>query len=147
MEYTMEHITNRCRRTFKTKKAQTAFEFILLIGFLFLLFSAMLIVLKIKLSDANYERQQLLVQKYQNYALDEIALAQAMHDGYNRIFTIPPTFYGAPYEISINGDNSLVLKIGDDIHFKLLPPNVHGEIHVGSNLLIKQNGEINLSKI
>ena len=128
------------------KKAQTAIEFIMLVGFVFFAFTVFILAVQTSTSDKIKEEQTLRVKEVVIDVQDEINLAYQSSNGYYREFSIPEKINGISYEINIieglvylktdNGKNAIALSV----------QNVTGDLVKGINNITKQGGVVELNK-
>lgn len=128
------------------KDAQSAMEFMILVGFLLFAFVFFLSMINSNLQDKTNERQNL---KIKEIALDvkiEIDLATESSEGYVRNFSIPLDVYGSDYEISLN-ESIIQIRTSDGDHaLSLSVSNVTGQILKGGNMIKKENGTVLLNE-
>jgi len=101
------------------KKAQTSFEFLVLLSFMLLIFGGFFVVaedLLVKNNQRNIEQSLIATA---NVVRDEILVANQVPAGYSRNFNLPPMVAEQEYEISIF-ENELVVSTQDDIVFEYI---------------------------
>ncbi|MBS3088689.1 hypothetical protein J4402_02815 [Candidatus Pacearchaeota archaeon] len=127
------------------KKSQSAMEFMIIAGAMFLAFISVLLVFQQNLLVKSEEKQRLEVQEIALAVQNEINLAIDSTDGYYRNFTIPEKIINQDYTITVS--EGLVYIITDDEkHSIALPiPPVNGTIQKGPNIIRKQNSIIYLN--
>jgi len=124
------------------KKAQSAIEFLILIGAMLFFFISMLAVFQQDLALKAKEKRTLEVQEIALTVQNEINIAAEATDGYQRQFTIPQTILNLGYEITLT-EGVVYIKTDDGKHAMALPiPEVTGQIQKGTNTIQKQNSEI-----
>jgi len=128
------------------KKAQTAIEFMIIVGVLLFFFTSFFLVLS---ENINTKSKENINQKVTNLAYniqEEITLAHESTDGYNRIFKIPEDISGLKYEITMTG-SQIYIKSNDDKYAIALPIlNTTGTLVKGNNNITKQNGIISINE-
>jgi hypothetical protein len=128
------------------KKAQSAIEFMILVGFLLVVFVIFLSIVSENLRDKTNERQNLQIKEIALGVKVEVDLATEASDGYVRNFSIPIKIYGEDYDISIN-DGFVSISTGDGDHaLSLSLANVTGEVLKGENIIRKENGVVLLNE-
>ena len=127
------------------KKSQTALEFLVLTGVIFFFFIGYLSFIQIGMSDKIYEKMDSRVKETALTIQNEISLAVESSDGYSREFRLPSDINGIDYSVSI--DEALVyVRTDDGRHAIALPvKNVTGQIIIGGNIIIKENGIVKLN--
>jgi hypothetical protein len=122
----------------KIKKAQSAIEFIALIGFVLFFFVAFFSVIQYNQTEKYKEKEKLVVQSIGLDIQQEIDLAAQSSDGYSRTFDVPSNVFGNDYQINITG--SLLYLSSENAWVSFYIPNVTGIVKKGYNLIKKQNG-------
>ena len=127
------------------KKAQTAIEFVILVGFILFFFTAFFLAIQENMSDKINEKQNLMLKETALAIQDEINLALESSEGYYREFKIPDKIGNRDYEVSLVED-SVYLRTNDGKYAIALPiAKVTGEIVKGRNTIKKENGEIKIN--
>jgi len=128
------------------KNAQTAIEFVILVGFVLFFFSVFFLAIQGNLSDKLKEKQTLAVKSVALTMQDEINLAFQSTEGYYREFTIPENLNGIEYEVTI-ADDMVYVKTEDGKHAIALPvPIIEVDSVVkGLNVIRKEDGEVKLN--
>ena len=127
------------------KKAQSAIEFMILVGFVFFAFT--IFIMSVQLSNSNRldEEKNLRIKEIVISVQDEINLAYYSSNGYQREFKIPESINNIEYEINIT-EGLVYLKTNDGQNAIALPiQNITGNILKGNNLIKKDNGVVNLN--
>ena len=126
-------------------KAQTGIEFFILVIATAIIFSLLLGVLQVTLSEKTREKNDLRFKETALTIQNEINLAADASDGYKREFYIPQEVIGRAYEISII-DSFLYLRTLDEQHsIALEVPYVVGNITKGTNIIRKVDGQVFLN--
>lgn len=124
------------------KKAQSAIEFIMVIGMVIIIFSLFTFVFQSNLAKKTKEQRNLIVQDVASNVQDEIELAHASTDGYLREFEIPEKIINIDYTIQLV-DRVIYIYTADNEHALALPvKNVTGQIQKGQNTITKQEGMV-----
>lgn len=130
-----------------SKKAQTSFEFLVLLGFMLLIFSSFFIFAQDLLqsnNEANIKRGLIDVA---NQIEQEVLQANQVHEGYARTFTLPKTVEGQAYSAHILGDELTVIT-DDAITFEyliFLPFVVYDVAHSESLIVLETTNVVNSS--
>ena len=126
------------------KRAQSAVEFMILIGAVLFFFVSFMYALSVQKGEDIQEKKDLQVKDIVLTVKDEINLASEASNGYSRSFAIPEKIGGyLDYDISIQG-NLLYIATSDGrsaMAYPTLNVTVSG-INKGSNTIRKNNGTI-----
>ena len=123
----------------RNKKAQSAIEFLILVGAVLFFFVAFLYAVQSNLSDKTRERREIAVREVALIVQDEIVLAWGSSDGYSRNFELPNKVQGADYEVNIS-DELVYVRTIDGRHAIALPVfNVTGQPVKGLNAIGKRD--------
>ena len=126
-------------------KSQSAIEFMTLIGVVLFFFLMLILAFQQNIAEKTYEKRNQAVQELAFSVQNEIAIASAATDGYEREFEIPQNILNADYTINLT-DNSVFLLTADGKHGLSLPvQNVTGDIVKGMNTIKKINGGVFLN--
>ncbi len=126
----------------KLKKAQSAIEFLILVGGVLIFFIGFLFAIQSNIADKSFERRNLAVKEVAVIVQDEINLALKSTDGYRRNFELPQEIDGIDYEISFVED-FIYINTTDNRHALALPIiNITGNIQKGNNMIRKNDGMI-----
>lgn len=128
-----------------SRKGQSAIEFMILIGAVFLFFIIFLVSLQINIADKAEEKRDIALKEVALTVQDEISLASESSDGYSRKFVLPNTALNSEYTVQIIG-NMVYAKTLDEKHalaFSVL--NVTGQLQIGLNYIKKENGKVYLN--
>lgn len=125
------------------RKAQVAFEFVVLVSVAFMA----LLVFTTFVAD-NFESAESDTEYYRlkDAALSvrsEINLASTLQDGYQRSFFVPLTIDGLDYNITKNSDFLSLQSEGADYQVRV--PPFTGAVVKGNNNIKKTNGTIELN--
>ena len=127
------------------KRAQTAIEFVILVGFILFFFTAFFLAIQENMSDKINEKQNLMLKETALAIQDEINLALESGEGYSREFKIPDKIGNRDYEGSLVED-MVYLKTTNEKYAIALPiAKVSGEVVKGTNTIKKENGEIKIN--
>lgn len=123
-------------------RAQSAVEFLIIVGFALVFFVAFLLSLSLSSSDRIFERQKLTLEHVAQTVQKEVAFAHTTVDGYERSFTLPLKIVNLEYEIEVV-DGLLYLHTFDFVHALAVPiQNVTGTFAPGQNALRRTNSTV-----
>ena len=126
-------------------KAQSAIEFLILIGALMFFLAAILLVFQSQITSKNDEALNSRVVEIAEDAQKEVALASSASDGYRRSFSLPQKALSREYNISVIS-NSIYVRTVDGLHAISVPvSNVTGNFQIGQNTITKQNNTVYLN--
>lgn len=127
------------------RKAQSAIEFVILVGAMLFIFITFLFVFQQKTAERSYERRNFAIQELALNVQNELSIAACATDGYQREFEVPSKILGMEYDITLIA-NSVYINTTDGRHAMALPvQNVSGSIQKGGNFIRKENGEVLLN--
>lgn len=127
------------------KNAQSAIEFVILVGFILFAFTAFFLTIQGNISDELRERKNLAIKEVALSVQGEINLALEASEGYYREFKIPERIVNQDYEINIT-DERVYVRTKDGKNAISLPVfNVTGDVQKGTNSIKKESGEIKLN--
>jgi len=127
------------------KNAQSAIEFVILVGFILFAFTAFFLVIQENISDELREKKDLAIREVALTVQDEINLALETSEGYYREFKIPERIINQDYEINII-DDMVYVRTKDGRNAISLPvANVTGDVNIPLNIIRKEDGEIKLN--
>ncbi len=122
------------------KKAQSAIEFIIIIGVMMTIFLIFTFIFQSNLTEKTKAQRGLMVQDIASNVQDEIELAYASTDGYFRQFEIQEKIINIDYTIQLV-DEVVYIYTADNQHALALPvKNVTGQVQKGQNTITKQEG-------
>lgn len=122
MRLTKRHGTGRGR----AGRGQTSIEFIVLLGFLLIVFLAFSVVIQGKIREQQRLNRYDLYVQVADLVEKELLLAQRVHHGYIRSFDLPYQLDKQPYTVSLeSGDSgstydSLVVRSGDEEYLRFM---------------------------
>ena len=132
------------------RRAQTAFEFLILTGFMLFVFTAFFLVIRERSSIAT---QQLHYQELETVGTiidQEVTLAAQVRDGYNRTFMLPYTVGGEPYTIFLPSTTEVNIRSRDSEYLLFLTANVTALGNVlrpGKTVIVKQKGNLSIMSL
>lgn len=131
----------------KSKRAQSAIEFIIILGFLMVGFTVFFLIIEKDRIAKTSELQNAQIKEIGLNLKSEIDLAFESSDGYVREFELPKYTYGDNYTIRVV--ENLVLVASSDLRHSVsysVSP-VTGDIkRVGINIVKKVDGEVLLNE-
>ena len=102
------------------KRAQSAMEFLIIIGAMLFVFVSLLAVFQQNIAMKARENRDLEIKDLALTVKNEINLAAASTSGYSRTFTIPSTLSGIDYTITAD-EGTLYIITTDNRHSIALP--------------------------
>ncbi|MFH1649071.1 MAG: LamG domain-containing protein [Candidatus Woesearchaeota archaeon] len=124
-------------------KAQSSTEFVLLIGFVLLIFAIFVVLIQSRTYDALMQNTKDRAGQVEGIIMNEILLAQESVDGYSRIFQLPSSLDGLPYTIFRADSREIVILYDGGERVIFLPANVTLiNITNGYSQITKTNGRI-----
>jgi hypothetical protein len=101
--------------------SQASLEFTVLLSFLFLVFVTMFIVLGVRMSHINRDKNIEALGQVKTIIMDEVWLGATVEDGYKRQFQLPREVNGLSLNISVENDTFLFLMLGNETDSAGLP--------------------------
>lgn len=98
-----------------SRKGQGALEFTILTVTMLLAFAGVFLFMEYQFQQAQVSREQALIQDIVSHIIGEIEVAALAGEGYSRVFFIPQTIIGVPYEIYIHLRDPDVPRSRDEI--------------------------------
>lgn len=132
------------------KRGQSALEFVMLASMMFMLFGVTIVGIQKSLADATEATKQQTVLEIQQAITSELALAQRMPMGYERIFELPPDIQGLGYSLRVHTENppardELLVSLLDETAVVFLQQNVLGTLAPGTNTIYRHSAGIGLN--
>lgn len=139
------------------RRAQTAIEFLVLLGFMLLVFTAFFAVM--------HERSSIILEQNRYGELiaigeviqDEAVIASRVHNGYRRVFDLPRAVQGEPYTVKLDDSTEIVIKTAEQEYILFLPvnmsiilngvPSSDGDLAAGRNIIKRSNGNVTITPI
>lgn len=107
------------------RRGQNSLEFILLVGFLIIVFVGFTVLLEKRSTAQHAANQQALSAQLADLVEREVILASKMRNGYTRSFDLPSYLGTEPYALTLGGaDNGLVCTTQYGEHIRFLSVNV-----------------------
>lgn len=91
------------------RRGQTGTEFIILFGFLLIVFMVFFVAMQNRVTDQQFFNREILYSALADKVEQELLLAAQVKPGYMRDFELPLTLDGEPYNVTIE-DNTIVIK-------------------------------------
>lgn len=85
-----------------SRKGQGALEFTIITVTMLIAFAGIFLFMEYQFQQAQLSRETALVQEVLAHIQSEIELAGVVGEGYQRVFYVPQTIIGIPYEIYIH---------------------------------------------
>src|SRR3989338_5884705 len=127
------------------KRAQSAMEFLIIIGAMLFVFVSLLAVFQQNIAMKARENRDLEIKDLALTIQKEINLAASSTSGYSRTFTIPGTLSGLDYTIS-TAEETLYIITTDNRHSIALPiPEVSGSLIDGENTITKDDDGVHIN--
>lgn len=106
------------------KKGQSGLEFIVLLGFLLIVFLSFTVVIQEKIREQEMANQRSLSVQLADMIEQELLLAARVAPGYSRAFLLPRVLGKQPYNVTLeNGDTLVITKNGEE-YLRFLSVNV-----------------------
>jgi hypothetical protein len=126
-----------------TKRAQVAFEFIVLISILFGVLLIFTTFVRDNFSDVQSDTDYYMLKDIALAVKSEFQLAVNLEDGYQRSFFIPFTVDGTEYNIT--KENGFLLFATADAEYNVNIPSYTGTVQKGNNVIVKDEGVIEVN--
>lgn len=104
-----------------TMRGQTSIEFLILLGFMLIVFTSFFVVAQDVVVENNQREIRYGLITVANGIRDEILTANQVHPGYSRVFTLPKEIHDTPYTAQILDSTELVL-IADSYEYIIFLP-------------------------
>lgn len=127
----------------RNMKSQSAIEFLLLTGFVLLVFIVVIGIVSNNRYIINREKDNIVGNDILTKVQKEINLAAHVEDGYKREFILPSKIGNGVYSIYIARDEVIFEKGTESLWKKI--PTARGNLTTGKNVLYKTNGTIYLN--
>ncbi|MDD9954546.1 MAG: discoidin domain-containing protein [Candidatus Woesearchaeota archaeon] len=125
------------------KRGQAAVEFLVLTGFMMLVFTTFFLVVQERTAMRNQQAMQNELVTVAEIVEQEVAIANSVKEGYNRIFELPTFINGKNYTITMHppeAPSEIVITMDEEefIFFLQTPLAENSEIKPGFNHIIKE---------
>jgi len=121
-------------------KAQSSFEFMVMIGIQLFLFITILAIGGHRFVLRKAVRDEIIARDFLVFIQKEINMASRVADGYQRQFVLTETLENKPYVLrSISNEISITYS-GNDYSITL--PSYQGNITKGQNIIMKKQGVV-----
>lgn len=125
------------------RKAQSSFEFVLLVGAAFAAAIIFLFASADDMKDLIYKREHLFLKEQGDRIAQEISLAVQVEDGYRRSFLVPEKIDNKEYGIVMS--NRTLTLTSDHTTYILRVPRIEGSVAKGWNNITREDGIVRLN--
>lgn len=125
------------------KNAQSAFEFLLLVGVVFFAMVILVAAFYSNIAKLRGERDFFVAKDTAFIIQNELVLANQVEDGYSRSFFLPERLDGQQYSLTTS-NNSLTITT-QKASYSVRIPQVEGTIAKGMNNITKTNNVVSLN--
>lgn len=126
-------------------RGQVAIEFSVMIMLAFIFMITLLVIVAVYATHFQEQKQLRAMEDLADQLHQELLLAAAVEDGYERVIEIPDRLRGSPYTLSITNAILTLHIAGGATYAKVIPP-VTGEFVIGTNRIRKANGQITIDQ-
>ena len=126
----------------KSKKAQIAMEFMIIIGAVLFFVSIFFSAMQNNISDKMYQRESIMLKEIALTVRNEIDLATNSIDGYSRSFEIPEKAGNLDYKINVSLGTVYIRTLNGKHAMAFQIETVIGEINIPNNTIRKIRGEV-----
>jgi hypothetical protein len=130
---------------FNNLKAQSSFEFMILVSLAILFFTVFFIAINQDVAEKTEDNRRRQMEEILLNVKNEIQIASESVNGYSREFSIPTKIGPYNYEIIINDGLLYAETEGKEYGMAISVQDVSGEIFSGKNLIQKREGEVFLN--
>lgn len=122
------------------RSGQGALEFTIITVTMLISFAGIFLFMEYQFNQAQISREQALIADVIDFFESEIAVAALAGPGYERVFYIPQTIIGIPYDIYINlnqteeGKDEFILEYRDTRHLRFIQHDINGSFGEGTPL-------------
>jgi hypothetical protein len=127
------------------RRAQSSFEFVAIVGILFMIVIGSLALIQAKANSIIKDRNDVLVNSVSNLITTEIRLAASVEGDYYRQFEMPYYVEGNNYTITRGGPGDFEVSIEESRHIVFLNENSTGDFVKGTNVIRKTSGTITIN--
>ena len=125
-------------------RGQIASQFMVLVGFLFIVFVIFVAGIAGKYKEISNEREEISVKDLALKLRGEINLAHSTYDGYERNLTVPYNLNGLNFTVNLPTSNVLQV-ISENEEYTVIIPSINGSCTYGVNTIRKNNGRVCIS--
>jgi hypothetical protein len=127
-------------------KGQSSFEFVAIIGILFLVVLGSFAFVQSRTYAVMQERYSGLLEGIANIIRSELDMAYDVKGDYYREFILPEVVEGANYSVNMTSNSQdIVLRIEDTEYVVFLNQNLTGSIKKGMNVIRKSGQNISIN--
>lgn len=118
------------------RRAQGSLEFTIITVTMLLAFAGLFLFMEYQFQQAQISREQALVQNIITHFESEVELAALAGEGYERVFYMPQTVAGVPYDIYLHlnqspGRDEFILEYEGERHIRFIPYDLTGQFIEG----------------
>lgn len=134
------------------RSGQGALEFTIITVAMLIAFAGLFLFMEYQFEKAQQSREAALVEQVIGFFESEIEIAAIAGEGYERVFYVPQTIIGIPYELYINqnqtedGKDEFVLEYKNTAYLRFLAHDINGSFSFGEPLekgyFCIQSGEV-----
>ena len=128
-----------------SRRGQSSFEFLAIMGVLFLVVMGAFGFVQNRMYSVVKEKNDETMEGVANIIRSEFSLAASINGDYYRKFSLPQTVDGLNYTISLKGGSDVVISVEESNNVIFLNQNVTGTIVKGENYIKKVNGNISVN--
>jgi hypothetical protein len=125
------------------RKAQVAFEFVVLVAVLFTALMIFTSFVRDNFSEVQSDTDYFKLKDVALSVKSEINLAVALEDGYQRAFFIPLTLDGLEYNITKEDSALMFASVGTE--YSVSVPYYEGTVQKGNNIIQKTGGVVEVN--
>ena len=127
----------------KFRKAQGAFEFLILIGIAFAAVVVFLIASFSDIDELTQKKEFMMLKEQGDRMHSEISLALRVEDGYSRSFLVPQMLENRDYTV-VTANRTITLT-SDRSSYSFRIPSIDGNITKGMNNITRESGVVRLN--
>lgn len=128
------------------KRAQSAVEFVILVGFMLFFFVSFVYFLQVNIAQKNSQQIDNGIREIALTVQDEVSLAQESVDGYSRTFVLPYGVLSQSYNINITSGFVYIITSNQKHAISLTVLDVTGQPKPGNNTIRKTSGVVYLNQ-
>jgi hypothetical protein len=124
---------------------QSSFEFIAIVGILFLVVLGIFAFVQSRTYAVIQERNSGLLEGVGNIMRSELDMATSVQGEYYREFTLPESLEGFNYSIKLLGKKDVTIQMENSEYVVFLNSNVSGFVNKGLNIIRKSGSNISIN--
>ncbi len=131
------------------RRAQSSFEFIVLLGFMVVVFLGFFVAIETRIADQQQANRLSLYVQLADYVEKEVLLASQVKPGYIRSFPLPAVLQDEPYNLSLEDGDTLVIQglHSQNEYIRFLDVNVTLVPEGDTSLSLLPSGDVNRTVI